>query len=593
MIEPPARCDEREKEFITHDESTSSSAVVACGRTGRPPTAVFFGLPVTAWIVIGVEFFERLAYYGAAFTLSTYSTNLLNLTESTSNLIVNILYVVSPLSACVASGIADGPFGRSRSLLMYLVIYTLGLAIISVSSFPWMYADFPYNPSTLSLWLFIGGIVVFGIGYGGFKVCTSPLTADELCRVLEDTFYASHDQSMDSPPLSLKREFENFKEAQLSFLFRLVYWSINFGSLFGIIGAPALRALDSRSVVSGSSTAHTGYYAGFLMCVVSTALGTMLYIVSYRRFHRNAPTESFLLFRVVYRAVQTRLRFALGWLQDDAFIHQHRSECLIFASWVPSEDTSSAFSACGGRRFDDAIVSSVRQTLTFCKTFVTLPLYWLISNQFSTNVVLTANNMDIPAGVPPEALNNVNTLSLLATVVVVDRWLFPWWFGKDTRPCVQSRITVGFMMVAVAMAWCGVLQLVIDHRGTYDAGGDYHLLPGQSYLSVMWMLGPYVLQGIASVFVDTTVLETAYMMAPSNMKSTVMALYLLASSGSGFLGIAFTPLSDQSVIGIMYFVLAFLQGLVTLLFLRSGVERAIVTPPGEMLPLLPGHDTSA
>jgi dipeptide/tripeptide permease len=585
-------------------QRSDSDATVDVVEAYRQPTKTMLGFPIAAWAIIGVEFFERLAYYGAAFTLSTYCTNMLALSESTTNSVVNVLYIVSPISACFASGFADGSFGRPKTLLLYLCIYTIGLAVIAVSSLPFMFDNFPYGASDASLWLCILGVALFGVGYGGFKVCTSPITADEVSLVLDETFRRSLPESLvaaESSSPEYQKAFADFKEAQLSFLFRLIYWSINFGSLFGIIGAPALRTVDSRTVVSGSSTAHTGYYAGYLMCAASTVSGTLVYLIFHRFLHRNQPTESFLLFRVVGCALRNRWWFAVGSVRDDDFTRAHSGELLVFAAWpaTPNSDNCAATDSPFGLPdasplpFDAAVVSNVKQTLTFCKSFVTLPLYWLISNQFSTNVVLTANNMDIPDGVPPEALNNVNTITLLLTVIVVDKWLFPWWFGVNRRPCVQSRITVGFLMVAVAMAWCGVLQLLIDHRGTYDAAGDYHLLPRQSYLSVLWLLGPYVLQGIASVFVDTTVLEAAYVMAPPNMKSTVMALYLLASSASGFLGLAFTPLADQSVIGIMYFVLALLQGLVTLLFLKSGVARPPIVPPGEALPLLQGRDTTA
>jgi dipeptide/tripeptide permease len=171
--------------------------------------------------------------------------------------------------------------------------------------------------------------------------------------------------------------------------------------------------------------------------------------------------------------------------------------------------------------------------------------------------------------VPPEAFNNVNTVALLVTILICDKWLFPWLYGQS-RPPMVGRMVLGFLMVAVSMLWCGVLQLIMDARGTYQGSSEtYTLYEGESLLNAMWLIGPYALQGIASVFVDCTVLESAYLLAPRTMKSSVMALYLLASSGSGFLGMLLAPLCRASTLSIVFFSLSLTQALVTALFLRT------------------------
>mmetsp|Transcript_584 Transcript_584/g.641 ORF Transcript_584/g.641 Transcript_584/m.641 type:complete len:165 (-) Transcript_584:20-514(-) len=124
------------------------------------------------------------------------------------------------------------------------------------------------------------------------------------------------------------------------------------------------------------------------------------------------------------------------------------------------------------------------------------------------------------------------------------------------------------------MLWCGAVGILIDQRGTFDGSGSYSLDEGSSFLSVVWLVPPYILQGVASVFVDTTVLESAYLMASPEMKSTVMALYLFASSASGFLGLVFTPLAAPQLVTIMYFILALLQAIVAFLYVRFGSAAA-------------------
>lgn len=222
--------------------------------------------------------------------------------------------------------------------------------------------------------------------------------------------------------------------------------------------------------------------------------------------------------------------------------------------------------------FSGLQVAAASRTLYLCRTFVCLPLYWLISNQFSTNVVLQASDLEMPSSLPPDLLNNVNTISLLILIVVLDRWVYPRMYEEEEeerKPPVAARLSVGFLLVSIAMFWCGILQVVVDRRGTTIAdgsgsssGGSYVLNPGESMVSAAWVLPPYILQGFASALVDTTTLEAAYTVAPKFLKSSVMALYLLASSVSGFAGLALSPIMTPANISTVFFALGALQILV-------------------------------
>jgi len=216
------------------------------------------------------------------------------------------------------------------------------------------------------------------------------------------------------------------------------------------------------------------------------------------------------------------------------------------------------------------VVRDLESTLNVCRTFAPLPIYWLISNQFSTNVVLQATALNLPSAIAPDAFNNVNTMSLIVFCALLDRLIIPRLYGPGTQPDACSRMCLGFVVVTVAILWCGVLQTFIDHRGTFAANADsddssgyaYQLYSGESLISAVWLIPAYVLQGVASVFVDTAAMEAAYTASPSRVKSTVMALYLMASSLSGLLGLLLSPLSEPSWFAVVFFGLAGAQVLV-------------------------------
>ena len=547
------------------------------------------GFALDVWILFLVEFAERIAYYGCAYMLTSYCVDMLDMSQSNSNYVVNGLYAISPLSSVLSSGLSDGVWGRRKTLLIFGVVYTVGMTIVAVGSFPFMFYDFPYEPSTGATISLIAGMLVFAIGFGGMKVCTSPLEADTVKSTKSDV--------------------------PLGKLFRWAYWVINFGSLFGLIGAPLLRTVEPRVEMDGSGNKHaTGFYYGFAMCAVSMALGILVFACRFRHYPRNRAKASYVMFRILFWAIVIRVKFLVGAIRDPAFQDRlkgfSRGRFLMYASYVnaqaqplsplsvpipppppPSvsrrrqDDSGSDDEGALGLQylqkreqeeeddhdpnynmFDEVNVDELSATCHACSVFLPLPLYWLISNQFSTNVILQAAGMNLPTYFPADAFNNINTLTVLIGIAVVDKLIFPMIYGQGGQPSVRLRMLIGFTFATLSMVYCGVLELFLDSRGNFDSAGNYSLNPGEVQLSAMWLIPPFVLQGIASIFVDTTSIEAAYTLASRQFKSSVMSLYLLASSASGFLGIALAPLAVPNRMVAVFMSLAAMQVVVAVLF---------------------------
>ncbi|KAF8287980.1 hypothetical protein TcBrA4_0015700 [Trypanosoma cruzi] len=90
------------------------------------------------------------------------------------------------------------------------------------------------------------------------------------------------------------------------------------------------------------------------------------------------------------------------------------------------------------------------------------------------------------------------------------------------------------------------------------------------------------MQGVASALVDTTIMEVVYVAAPTSMKGTMMAFYLMASSLSGFLGLALSPAMRPKNAQIVIFSLTGALVLVTVLFyLLNSPTAEAVTEAGD------------
>jgi dipeptide/tripeptide permease len=126
-----------------------------------------------------------------------------------------------------------------------------------------------------------------------------------------------------------------------------------------------------------------------------------------------------------------------------------------------------------------------------------------------------------------------------------------------------TRITLGFLVAALAMLYAGTLQSAIYaappcfkypnacKMGQTDTGKS---MPNQVHIG--WQAPAYVLVAVSEILASVTGLELAYAKAPENMKSFIMSLFLLTSAGGSLLGILIAPLAKDPFLQWLYFGLA-------------------------------------
>jgi dipeptide/tripeptide permease len=408
-------------------------------------------------------------------------------------------------------------------------IYAAGLAVISLSAMPFMFSDFPHGPTTSTLALFLVGVALLSVGYGGVKTCSVPLLGETI---------EHHARGSEGRTVS----------ADLTRGFLMYSTVVNVGGFVGLSVAPMLRAITgpTKEGLTEGEHIHTGYYASYLMC-----LGCTLSAI------------------VVLLALRSRLA-CIGC--ECGYGHQEplrlmsmtaRRLCHRVTHRQHDVDASEPLS--GTVLYDEA-----DQTLHVCKLLLVLPLYWLILSQFMINAVVQAEWLDMPAELPPEVFNNVNTFTALLTLPALG-------VVAKRRPLPHHVLmTIGFGLCAVAICACALLQYLIQSRGTFH-GDTYVLNAGERAPSAALLLIPYSLSGVASAFVGPTVLEAAYTMAPTKARSVIMAAYLLASSCSGFLGLAFAPLARPRFFMVMFVIMALLLVVGTAAWLRIAPRAALAS----------------
>lgn len=501
-------------------------------------------------VVLGVEFFERTAYYGVVFSLASYALNLLRVDVSLADIVVNAVYAAAPLLSLVGAQIVDrGVLARPQALVIFGTVYTLGITFIALSALPIMYRAFPDGPRPVAFGLFIVGLFLFCAGFGPVKTVATPLLGEQIedytdtsdIATVRDTIHnpqfneslvAGEEEAARSPrslaieELRPSSPYSDTLKRSMATFFLAYFWVINAGSMLGIFVSPLLRQVYGPTIkgVEGDASS-TGYWVGFLTFALWLCCGIAIFAAHVNQF-MTADRR-----RRVAQAIV---------LSDPSSASRAVPRCEDPRCEVPQEGSESCR-------------SSMRSFLPLLQLLTPLPVYWLCQSQTSTNFIILAGCTDLPSWLQADALNNAGTISLLVALPLVK-------LLNIRLP--QTRMLIGFFVSCGSMFAGAIVQHLANQRGTLRDDGTYTLFDGASRLSGAWVAIPFATTNIASAFADPTVLEAAYLLAPNQSRSTAMSLYLIASSASGFLGLAFSPVSVPR-----YFVH---------LFIGMGVSLAVI-----------------
>ena len=159
--------------------------------------------------------------------------------------------------------------------------------------------------------------------------------------------------------------------------------------------------------------------------------------------------------------------------------------------------------------------------------------------------VITAGTMQLH-GIPNDVMQNINPFAIIFLIPIFDRLLYPGLrkIGILFRPI--TRITWGFALGALAMAYAAFVQhLIYSSPPCYDAplACGTSRVPNQIHVAVQ--TPAYLFFAVSEIFASVTGLEYAYTKAPASLKSFVMAIFLLQSAFGSALAITLAPLAKD------------------------------------------------
>lgn len=376
--------------------------------------------------------------------------------------------------------IADTYLGRFMTIQGSIAFAILGHCILIVSSIPTV-----MDNEQGALGCFAVGLICMGLGTGGFKSNISPLLAEQLPQTRPEVI------TLDSGERVIKDPAVTLSRVMLYF-----YMMINAGSLVGGIG----MVYAERFV---------GFWLSYALPTFLFFFAPVLLIACKKHYKLAPPTGSVMsnAFRLL------RLASRGCWSPNPAKTYANFTREGFWDRVKPSNMGSERPPWMHG--FDDAWVDQVARGLNACKVFLWLPLYWLAYNQMVGNLTSMSATMSLN-GVPNDLINNLNPLTLVIFIPIIDFFVYPALRKARIRFTPLKRITWGFFVASAAMVAAAVMQYYIYtlsdcprefvHLGvwTNDAGED---IVCTAPINAWAQAVPYCLIAFSEIFASITGLE--------------------------------------------------------------------------------------
>jgi POT family proton-dependent oligopeptide transporter len=249
--------------------------------------------------------------------------------------------------------------------------------------------------------------------------------------------------------------------------FMWFYFSVNVGALISMLALPAVRT-------------KYGYQVAFLIPAAFMAVALFIFAVG-KRFYAvetvgpappKTPEEKAEQWRVLTRLFGVFALMVFFWM-----VYEHND-----IQWV-----------------------------AFARDHIDLAAPGWVPDFFTKNVEVDGV---VHRQVAPDQFQFINSLAVLVLIV------FFQWFWKQVDPAGKrfphtTKILLGFLFTAAAPA-----TLALAAQGT--AGG--------ARVSMLWIVGAYIILTVGEVLVYGTMLDLSYAYAPARMKGFITACFLVTNT---------------------------------------------------------------
>ncbi|CAF1071373.1 unnamed protein product [Rotaria sp. Silwood1] len=399
-------------------------------------------IPLGAWLIVVCELCERFAFYGLSGLFQNYiqfplptgndtQPGALDRGQQTATALTNFFRFFAYLTPILGAILADQFWGKYKTIVVSCVVYMIGLVVILLTSIP------PAIQKGVAFPGLIVAMIIIGFGTGGVKSNVSPLMAEQYSRKKAIITVINGQKKIIDPSVTTQSMFNWF------------YWAINIGAL--------------SLIVTTNVEKYHSFWLAFLIPTVAFVGAIVVLVIGRDRYVQIPPSGSLLVRAGGVTVTAIRMRWKLGKQSD-------RPDLLDYAKKLPgSIDHNEEQTAIELR--DNQFIDDLKKAIRACRVFLFYPFYWICYNQFGSNLVSQAAQMNV-GPLPNDILQNIDPIVIVIFIPIFDKFIYP-----GLRRCKISftaipRISAGFFCVSIGMAWSAIVQHLI-----YITGPNFDYVP--------------------------------------------------------------------------------------------------------------------
>ncbi|XP_006340981.1 protein NRT1/ PTR FAMILY 5.6-like [Solanum tuberosum] len=490
---------------------------------GRVPLRASTGGWKASFLIIAIEFSERLSYFGIATSLIIYLTKVIHQDLKTAAKSVNYWTGVTTLMPLLGGFVADAYLGRFYTVLASTVVYLLGLVLLTMSSVvPSLKPcgnDLCQEPRKVHVVVFFFAIYLISIGTGGHKPSLESFGAD---------------QFDDDHPQERRKKMSFFN-----------WWS--FGLCAGVLLGVTLIVYVQD---------HVSWAVADVILTLVMAASLIIFCAGRRFYRYRKVTESPLttMIQVLVAAIKKR---NLAYPSSPADLHEtQKSDTnrrrLCHTKGLKFLDKAAIFDEAIDEKQNPWKLATVTKVEEL-KLLINMIPIWLTTLPFGI-CIAQSSTFFIKQGatlnrkishdfqIPPASMYALGAIGMIATVIIYDKILVPLLrraTGNERGISILQRIGIGMILSVASM----IVAALVERKRLNIV--QENLPKGSMSMSVFWLAPQFLIVGIGDGFALVGLQEYFYDQVPDTIRSLGIAFYLSVLGAANFLSSLLITIVDH------------------------------------------------
>ncbi|OVA19531.1 Proton-dependent oligopeptide transporter family [Macleaya cordata] len=469
-----------------------------------------------------------LAFVGVEVNLVLFSTRVLKQTNAeAANTFSRWMGTVN-LFSLIGAFLSDSYLGRYLTCAIFQVVFTLGLAMLSISTYFFLLkphgcgkVGFLCDPhSSLEMAIFYMSIYLIALGNGAYEPSLATLGADQF-----------------------DEEDANEKRSKTSF-FSYFYVALNLGSMFSETVLAYIQNLGNwvlgfwistgcGFIAFGLFLSGTLRYRHFKPSGNPLSRFSQVIVASIKKMKLEVPSNGDGLYELHGSASTTNVG-ERKILHTDDFKFLDRAAIITsddMTSMIPNKsDPPNPWQLCTVTQVEEVKCVLRLLPIWLCTIFYSVVFIQMVSLFVEQGAAMktTLHTFHIP----PASMTVFDIISISTFIILYDKFILPFFQkltkNKPKEPSELQRMGYGLVFAIIAMVSAGLVEI---QRLKY-AKEDLQEL---SSLSIFWQIPQYVLIGVSEAFMYVAQLEFFAAQTPDSLKSLGIGLCMSSTAMGSYL----------------------------------------------------------